>query len=165
MDSDKSHVYILQAEGTNYFKVGRTADIEKRLESLRTGCPFDIVAIGFYRVDRATELEMFLHFQLRKYRVRLEWFDLPKDVLDVVKKNLEAVCKECDCSMYCRNELVSLDQEFKHLFDSASDPVEFVHEVRPKPLEAERSDLTGAALGKTDEQLNRTGVFRQEWLK
>lgn len=154
MEGDKSHIYILKADGTNYTKIGRTSDIAKRLETLQTGCPYNLVPIGFWLVDRATEMEMFLHWQLRKYRVRLEWFDLPESVLTTVKKNLKSVAHECSCSVFCTDDVQTMDDEFNQLFRSAVAPEDWREQ---SPLMVERVDLNGIALSRTDKQLNRVG--------
>lgn len=109
---DNNHVYILRAKGTDYYKVGRTAHVYKRIQTLQTGCPYEISVVGIYRVQDALRLEMFLHYQLDKYKVRLEWFELSKETLDEVVSNLKRVQVNCDCSSYCRGDEPTFQSSF-----------------------------------------------------
>lgn len=70
-------IYFIK--GGKFTKIGYTgSDVEGRIASLQTGCPYNIELLGV--IDGDVELERSLHKQLEKYRVRGEWFDLPDSV-------------------------------------------------------------------------------------
>lgn len=70
-------IYVIQATGTDYFKVGYTSDIDKRLQTLQIGCPHKLKIIATLDAGEYTETtEKFIHTLLRPYRVRGEWFQL-----------------------------------------------------------------------------------------
>lgn len=69
----KSHlVYFAEAVGLNLIKIGVAADVAKRLEGLRTGCPVPIKLLGTMPGD--VEIERFLHQDLAPHRTHGEWF-------------------------------------------------------------------------------------------
>lgn len=67
-------VYLLRIQGTDYFKVGISADVEQRLAGFRTGMPFDIDLIHSYTQSDALETEQSIHRMLSGMHVRREWF-------------------------------------------------------------------------------------------
>lgn len=67
-------VYVLRLGDTDYFKVGVTQDMVKRLASLQTGSPFELSVVRLYETDAAYKLEQDVHSLLKAYRVRNEWF-------------------------------------------------------------------------------------------
>lgn len=67
-------VYILHAEGTNRFKIGYSADPEKRCQSVSQQSPFPIVLIHSYPSDNAYKDEQKLHNMFSNRRIHGEWF-------------------------------------------------------------------------------------------
>ena len=96
----RSHIYVVKNEGAGFIKVGRTNNPRRRLNSIQTSNPYHIEPLEVIPVDNAIELEMFLHLQLSRYRVRLEWFDLPQERLDELIDELRKLRVGCECS-YC----------------------------------------------------------------
>ena len=70
-------VYLVGLEGLNYFKIGISIDVDKRIEALQTSLPFQIVLHAYEHTPYALELEQQMHKRLSKYHVRGEWFELP----------------------------------------------------------------------------------------
>ena len=69
-------VYLIWANGTTYFKVGFSKFPTKRLKSLQTLCPLELVLQGTIRGTKTDEKN--IHHRLRNYRVHGEWFELPE---------------------------------------------------------------------------------------
>lgn len=67
-------IYALWAKGTNYVKIGFTADYraEKRLIQLQPGCPFELQVLAFADGSKKDEGEF--HRLLADEHVRGEWF-------------------------------------------------------------------------------------------
>lgn len=63
-------VYFVECAGL--IKIGHTANIQKRLSSLRTGAPAPMVLLG--QVAGARDLEQYLHFTVREHHSHREWF-------------------------------------------------------------------------------------------
>ncbi len=74
-------VYLLLAQGTARLKIGRTGTGPGRLASLKTASPFPLQLLRRIETTDAVSLETLLHRRYRRYRVHLEWFELPPDIL------------------------------------------------------------------------------------
>jgi hypothetical protein len=81
----KEYIYILY-EGDNIFKIGRTSQIDKRLNAYKTHNSQIEGYIAVFEVGDSKLAEKSLHRQFEDYRVRNEFFELPIDEL----KNLES---------------------------------------------------------------------------
>jgi hypothetical protein len=53
-------------------KIGRSADVQKRLRMLQCACPYDLELVGVLRNGGACEATF--HANLDEYRMRGEWF-------------------------------------------------------------------------------------------
>jgi hypothetical protein len=72
------YVYIINAQGTNLYKVGYTdGDPEDRRAQLQTGCPYTLQLIASYWKEDARSVETVAHKILASYNVNGEWFELP----------------------------------------------------------------------------------------
>lgn len=81
----KEFVYILKAGGR--FKIGYTSNYESRMKSYYTECPFDIEELA--KIPGSMEDEKALHYILRKYRKKGEWFELPRSIIKKILDNKE----------------------------------------------------------------------------
>ena len=71
----KHYCYIFQAN--IFVKIGYTNNIESRLETVQTSCPYNVVVICVFPYQTeiaAREMEISLHRRFAKFRVRGEWF-------------------------------------------------------------------------------------------
>jgi hypothetical protein len=70
--------YLIEAVGTNRYKIGRTKNVEKRIQALQgQQCPFTLRLVGAYYSDDCIGQELRLHFVAQKYRTHGEWFEIP----------------------------------------------------------------------------------------
>jgi len=69
-----SDLYIIQSAVTGSIKIGRTSDLNARIEQLQTGCPHLLRIL--LHIQGQGSLEKYLHERLRYYRLRGngEWF-------------------------------------------------------------------------------------------
>lgn len=87
-------VYLINAVGTNRYKIGITTNIEARLSQLTKQSPFPLqIEIAFDSFDIRRD-EKTLHEKFKKLRVFGEWFDLADedalpDVLDAMRRLYE----------------------------------------------------------------------------
>lgn len=75
-------IYLLQAGSK--FKIGKTTNIQKRIQYLQTGNAEKIVLLKTLYTQYPSQLEKELHGQYRQYRVGGEWFDLPDFVIEQI---------------------------------------------------------------------------------
>ena len=67
--------------GTPRYKIGWTTDIQKRVDSLKTGCPYPIELVAWIETDEP-EIEREVHAMYADHRVHGEWFELPLSAID-----------------------------------------------------------------------------------
>jgi len=80
-DEAPRYLYLIKCEDSNYYKIGITNDLNKRLETHQTGCPYKLKIIYYVEPDvcdfsgkEITCLERFLHKNYQHLLVRGEWF-------------------------------------------------------------------------------------------
>ena len=83
-------IYFLTLKDTrgkrssNYYKIGITDEsVEKRINQLQTGNPYQIVKYNAFHSDTAQLIEQYLHKKYAQKRVRFEWFTFKEDELIV----------------------------------------------------------------------------------
>lgn len=88
--SKKGFVYIIQCEGTHYYKIGSSFNPNERLKSMQTGIPFDLKLIFYIEKEFANSIELMTHLEFQDYRIRAEWFTFSEriiaKVIDFLKK-------------------------------------------------------------------------------
>lgn len=84
--------------GTIYFvgyangpiKIGFTSNLDYRIESLQTACPYDLVVLA--TVEGTMGLEAELHARFRSHRLRGEWFARHPEILAEIARQQTAQC-------------------------------------------------------------------------
>ena len=77
-------IYVVRCEESNYYKIGKTDDIKKRLSGLQVGCPYRLVLIHYYDKQNSDLIEKHLHNKYRDYEIRGEWFNIGVIINDVL---------------------------------------------------------------------------------
>lgn len=72
-------VYLLRAEGTRYFKIGKSINPDRRLRQIKPKMPFETQMVGAIRTSYMSLHERFLHWAWESCRTNGEWFLLPED--------------------------------------------------------------------------------------
>lgn len=75
-------------------KVGVSKDPKGRVKAVQTGCPYEILglyAAAFSSRSAAMQAESSVHYRLRRWGTRGEWFSLPLDAVDELFAAIEAV--------------------------------------------------------------------------
>jgi hypothetical protein len=71
------HIYLVNAVGTNKFKIGKTAgSVAHRIKDLQIGSPIRLRYVYHAYVDRMNRTERELHYQFAYFRSIGEWFSL-----------------------------------------------------------------------------------------
>lgn len=78
----EGYVYFIRGEGTNYFKIGKTKDVEKRKKELQCGCPFNLVAFATIECYDMDGLEKAFHQYFSNSLKNGEWFELSYEDID-----------------------------------------------------------------------------------
>lgn len=72
--SPSQKVYIIQCSVTGIFKVGISANPNKRLKSLQVGYPYGLALRETFKTHNARRTEKILHGKLQDFRLKGEWF-------------------------------------------------------------------------------------------
>jgi hypothetical protein len=85
-------LYIITAkEFDGIYKIGITNDINSRLSSMQTGCPYNLFAFKAYETKAPATIEKMLHIFFNKKHVRGEWFRLDEKDLQYIDDALSNV--------------------------------------------------------------------------
>lgn len=77
--------YVYFIKGGDYVKIGKTANVKKRINDIRTCCPGGLGIIAVVKTDRACSLENYVHLFFKEKRVHGEWFHLDEQDIQLVK--------------------------------------------------------------------------------
>ncbi|MCF7479780.1 GIY-YIG nuclease family protein [Vibrio sp. J2-4] len=119
-DDAPRYLYVIRCAETNYFKIGITNNISKRLSTHQTGCPFELKLVLYCEPEledlyarEIVYLEKFLHNNYKDLCVRGEWYELSfehiSDIIFFLENNRELpVMTTDDDSLSVYNEKVGL---------------------------------------------------------
>jgi hypothetical protein len=77
---------MLGAVGSDLVKIGRGVNPEKRLSDCQVGSPLALVLLWKESVPDAKATEEDLHRHFKRYHTRGEWFRIPGDPVEEIKK-------------------------------------------------------------------------------
>jgi len=80
------YVYVIRAG--DYFKIGRTGNVDSRLAQIRTACPLAAGLVMAQEVADPIRLEAELHKEFALHRVHGEWFVLGPEALARIRSRL-----------------------------------------------------------------------------
>ena len=84
-------VYFIQCGDDGPIKIGVASDLDKRLAGLQTANHQELFLLGFIPTADAEEMEEFLHVQFDEARVRGEWFEPSRRLLDYIAGTADKV--------------------------------------------------------------------------
>lgn len=89
---NRGFVYLL-CDGDK-FKIGMTKhkDINKRIQELQTGNPYEIWLRDYYETDNPLKIEKMMHVRHASSNIKNEWFDLTAE--EVI--NFKNECMQCE---------------------------------------------------------------------
>jgi hypothetical protein len=80
-------IYILKSR--EYYKIGITKDVAKRMRELQTGNPIQHLFVCSSFFNDAPKIEKLLHETFAEYQIQGEWFELPSSKLEELIELLE----------------------------------------------------------------------------
>ena len=83
-------VYFVRCGRTNYYKIGYTIDVMKRLNVIQVNLPQQVILIAAFQSNQAKDLEIQLHCKYKKNRVRGEWFKFNKTEANKIELGFKA---------------------------------------------------------------------------
>lgn len=76
---NQGFVYLVDAVGTTWYKIGQSISPSKRLHSISCKAPYDCRFIHVFEVEDMTGTEQFWHKHFDDKRVNGEWFELTQE--------------------------------------------------------------------------------------
>ena len=92
-DDKAGFVYLIRQTITPYYKIGKSKNPYKRMQTLQIGTPLELQIVSRVWSFDALQLESVLHQYFDAYRIRGEWFNLPDDLVH----RFVAIATEFDC--------------------------------------------------------------------
>jgi hypothetical protein len=84
--SDHGYIYLLSfVETHGYYKIGKTQDIQRRINGISTNVPFTVKLNHVFVSQQAIIAERTLHRFFASKRIKLEWFSLESHDVDLIK--------------------------------------------------------------------------------
>lgn len=81
----KGYVYLIRCH--SFVKIGfTTSNPSLRLNAMQTGCPYELSLLKYWLSDDCVRLESRLHAQFSRFNERLEWFQIPDEILEQLQK-------------------------------------------------------------------------------
>lgn len=82
----KEQVYFLQADSTDFVKIGRSLAPYERLKAVQTNCMFRLKMLYRCAVEDAIACEHYWHRRLHAMRTHGEWFLLPAPFITLLRQ-------------------------------------------------------------------------------
>lgn len=79
-------VYVINMDGTNFYKIGTSINVEKRIGSIKTNNPFDIIVIFKIHVNGCFAVEKSIHQTFIDKKHRGEWYKLSEVDIHYIKE-------------------------------------------------------------------------------
>ena len=87
---EQGFVYVIHAIGSNYYKIGKSINPDKRLLQIAPRMPFSTRFIKVWRSNFMSIAELRLHKSLKQNRANGEWFALEPHELEFVGNKFSA---------------------------------------------------------------------------
>jgi len=78
--------YVYLIAGRDYYKIGQTMYLEKRVKSISRTLPFDVTIVHKIKTNNRFKLEKEMHNEFSNKNVKGEWFDLNDNDIEYIKK-------------------------------------------------------------------------------
>jgi len=78
---EAGYVYLMHAQGTSYYKIGKSINPDKRLLQISPKMPFETELIKVWGTNFMSIAEKWLHKHFSEFRRNGEWFQLPDEFL------------------------------------------------------------------------------------
>lgn len=89
------YVYFMQCNAPDGpIKIGWSANVERRLSSVRMDCPYPIVMIASIPTDNGARDEARLHRHFSPAHIRGEWFEATHELLEFATRARHVVLRE-----------------------------------------------------------------------
>lgn len=79
------YIYVLKADGSDFYKIGKSKEYTDRIKKLRIQLPFKVGIYCVFKTTSTDEVERLIHDQWKENRVNGEWFKIDEDQIEQLK--------------------------------------------------------------------------------
>jgi len=87
LDNNLGYIYFIQEKLLGHIKIGRSSNLEKRLQIFATDLPFEIELVHYIKSYNYEKIELEFHKHFKRQRVNGEWFKLSDAEIFAITKN------------------------------------------------------------------------------
>lgn len=80
------YVYLIKAKDYNFYKIGFSTNVKRRLRDINASNPFEIEIIEIYKGLTAYDLEQSIHLKYNKDRIKNEWYKFNANQVNEIVK-------------------------------------------------------------------------------
>lgn len=142
----KSTTFLYVLKAGDYFKVGITQNLSKRIKQIQTGCPLKISRVYYYTLDtksEALELEKEIHTFLSKVSTVGEWFLTQDGFFYDIESYVKVKYKDLTKYFNIYYESDNKREMIRDLFFRVKDDKSLVYEQKINILTKIRNDIVG----------------------
>jgi predicted GIY-YIG superfamily endonuclease len=110
---EMNEIYVIHCKGTDFYKIGitKTGDVNSRLSSLQTGCPYELeITKSENSVKYPEDKEAKIHSFFSERKVRGEWFRFSKDEIWKLLFEIDLQCSDNP------NKVIAWEFEFEERY-------------------------------------------------
>jgi hypothetical protein len=87
---EQGYIYLIHAEGSNYYKIGKTKAPDRRLLQIAPQMPFTCKFIRVWHSNFMSLAEKYLHQRFKQFRANGEWFEFScKELEEFFDRSME----------------------------------------------------------------------------
>lgn len=91
-------IYFIKANGHDYYKIGVSSNVRRRLNDIDSYMPFDMQILSLHWLNNVYEVEGEIHKSISKFKIRREWYQLTIDKAKEIMIELHNINVKQDAS-------------------------------------------------------------------
>jgi hypothetical protein len=113
---EQGYVYLIHAVGTNFYKIGKSVNPDRRILQIAPQMPFPVRFVYVWKSNFMSMAEVFLHETFQEYRANGEWFAFEVQqltwLLHVLRDDIKHAYVQTFYKFIQREELDRIAQDF-----------------------------------------------------
>ena len=93
-DNNSGVIYVVEMEGTNYYKIGKTRNLPGRMAAMQAGNPFPLKVRFSINAVGYSSLEKLLHKKYVAFGISGEWFAFNDEKVQEVINEIKELCQQ-----------------------------------------------------------------------
>lgn len=89
MKEKRTYLYLVRMAGTDFYKIGISQHLKRRISALQTGNPYAIELVVAEPVRRPVATEMRMHGEFAPFLENGEWFRFTPETADLARSRID----------------------------------------------------------------------------